>query len=211
MLDHNHNDPDHTATTGTPLAWNGRARGSCEVSGLLAAVRGGDDRAWRTLVTRFDHVPHGVARSFRLTADDADDIAQATWMLLFERIDQIREPAAIGGWLATTARRQALRMLQGPVREILTDDPRLGDGADTVEFDDDLLSTERRAALSRALATLPERYRRLMKLIVHESAPDYREISVTLSLPVGSIGAMRARALTRLERHPDLQRLQIAS
>ena len=195
----------------TAVTWNGRSSEGRDVSLLLAAVRGGDDRAWRTLVDRFDHVPHGVARSFRLTADDADDVAQATWMLLFERIDQIREPAALGGWLATTARRQALRMLQRPVREILTDDPRLGDDAETIEFDDELLSTERRAALARALATLPTPYRRLMKLIVDESAPDYRAISLALSLPVGSIGAMRARALARLERHPELQRLQIAS
>lgn len=201
-------DHSDTATSlGTPTA---RA-GECDVTSLLAAVRAGDDRAWRTMVDRFDHVPHGVARSFRLTADDADDVAQATWLLLFERAEQIREPAAIAGWLATTARRQALRVLQGPVREVLSNDPRLGDGADTVDFDDDLLSTERRAALRRALASLPGQYRRLMKLLVDESDPDYREISVALSLPVGSIGAMRGRALARLERHPELQRLQIAS
>lgn len=179
-----------------------------ELSELLCAARRADEAAWSTLVARFDHVPRRVARSFRLTRDDVDDVVQASWLLLFEHIDRLREPQAIASWLSTTARRQALRLLQGPVREHLTDDPSLGDCCESTDLDDELWLEERRDALARSLATLPEHYRRLMVLLADESAPDYRQISATLAMPVGSIGAIRARSLARLERHPELRRVR---
>jgi DNA-directed RNA polymerase specialized sigma24 family protein len=37
---------------------------------------------------------------------------QATWLRLFKRIQRIRDPAAFGGWLATTTRRESMRLLQ---------------------------------------------------------------------------------------------------
>ena len=63
-----------------------------------------------------------VARSYRLSPQDADDAVQATWIKLYEHIDRIRDHDAIAGWLATTIRREALRLLQTHVREVLTDD-----------------------------------------------------------------------------------------
>jgi DNA-directed RNA polymerase specialized sigma24 family protein len=49
-----------------------------------------------------------------------------------------------------------------------------------------LLERERHAVLTRALATLPDRQRRLMALIARDAS--YEQIEATLNMPVGSIG-----------------------
>jgi RNA polymerase sigma factor (sigma-70 family) len=175
-----------------------------DLAALVAAARAGDDTAWRCLVARFERRLRDVVRSYRLSAADVDDVLQTTWLRLFSHIGEIREPAAIGGWLATTARRECLRLLQGPMREQLTDDPELGESPEQDGPETELLAAERHAVLKRALATLPERHRALMTMLVSDAAPDYQHISQTLAMPIGSIGPIRARSIARLLRHPEL-------
>jgi RNA polymerase sigma factor (sigma-70 family) len=188
-----------------PAARAGRDRGTdAELAAVVDAARAGDDAAWRALVGRFERRLREVVRSYRLSAADVDDVLQTTWLRLFTHIAQIREPAAIGGWLATTARRECLRLLQGPVREQLTPDPQPGEPREQDGPETRLLAAERRAVLDRALATLPERHRRLMAVLASDPAPDYRHISEMLAMPTGSIGPIRARSLARLLRYHEL-------
>jgi RNA polymerase sigma factor (sigma-70 family) len=149
-----------------------------------------------------------IARSYRLAPADADDVVQASWLNLLEDIDDLREPAAVGGWLATTTRRNAMRLLQRRTREQLTDDPDLGDRPDSPGPEVGLLATEQSETLVRAMAVLPERHRRLMMVLVDRPTLDYREVSELLSMPVGSIGPTRARSLARLSRDPQLRKLR---
>jgi hypothetical protein len=44
-----------------------------------------------------------------------------------------------------------------------------------------------------------------MALIAHDAS--HERIEVTLDMPAGGIGSMRARCITRLRRHPELLRL----
>lgn len=182
-----------------------RDRGTdADLAALVDAARTGDDAAWRCLVLRFERRLRDTVRSYRLSPADVDDVLQTTWLRLFSHIAQIRDPAAVGGWLATTARRECLRLLQGPTREQLTDDRELGASRQQDGPETELLAAERRAVLDRALATLPERHRRLMTMFASDAAPDYQHISETLAMPIGSIGPIRARSLARLLRNPEL-------
>lgn len=181
-----------------------------QLEAIVSAARRGDNLAWVELVDRFGRMLHNVARSYGLASHDVDDAVQATWIKLYEHIDRLRDPSAIAGWLATTVRRESLRLLQAHVRE-LTDDPELAgdqcqDGPEAL-----LLESERSVVLTRALATLPDRQRELMTLIVAEGAESYEQISVTLDMPLGSIGPIRARGLERLQRHHELREFAAAS
>jgi len=180
-----------------------------DLHALVSAARAGDNLAWTQLVDRFDRMLRSVARSYRLSAQDTDDAVQATWIKLYEHIDRIRDADAIGGWLATTVRREALRLLQTHVREHLTDD--LHHAADDHTPEHAVLQSERRDVLDRALSTLPERQRSLMTLIATDTAIDYQHISTTLNMPIGSIGPIRARSLARLQRHSELRDFATAS
>lgn len=173
---------------------------------LVRAARAGDAAAWSRLVDRLDRRLRHVARSYRLSAADVDDVTQLAWVRLYEHIDRIHEPGAVAGWLVTTVRREAMRVLQSGVREQLVDGCELlGLDAASGELPEErLIAAETRQALGRALASLPGQQRELLTLLAGTPDASYREISTRLRIPVGSIGPTRARGLARLERHPEL-------
>ena len=78
---------------------------------LVAAAVSGDQAAWNSLVERFAPLVTSVIRRFRLTEGDADDVRQNTWLRLVEHLEGIREPRALPGWIVTTTRNEALRVL----------------------------------------------------------------------------------------------------
>jgi RNA polymerase sigma factor (sigma-70 family) len=175
-----------------------------DLGALVRAAAAGSEPAWSDLVGRFDRLLRAIARSYRLSPADVDDVVQETWIRLFKCIGRLRDPAAIRPWLMTCTRRESLRRLQCRVPEQLTDDPALGDGVAPDCPERAALAAERRATVARSLAALPERHAQLMTLLASEPAPDYREVSRALGMPHGSIGPIRARCLARLERNPEL-------
>lgn len=165
---------------------------------LRAAGRGAPD-AWEQLVRRFEPSVASVIRGFRLQDADAHDAAQRTWLLMIERHDQIREPEALGGWLATTAGRECLRIMRDrrraePIDTSVQDerpDPRCDVEQQVVEAD-----LARR--LGQLVRRLPARYRLLVGALFAENPPAYAELSRRTGIPMGSIGPTRARALRHL-------------
>jgi len=176
-----------------------------ELAAIVQGARLGDSVAWTRLVGRFDRTLRNVARSYRLPAADVDEVVQATWLELFQGIERIREPAAIGAWLTTVTRRKALRAKQLPLREQLTDDPDLWERPDPGDPEAGLLAAERRTALAGALEALPDHHRRLLSVLLTQPDLEYREVAELLSMPVGSIGPTRARALARLAGDDQLR------
>jgi len=176
-----------------------------ELVAIVAAARRGDADGWKRLVGRFDGGLRVIARSYRLAPADVDDVVQATWLELVTAIGRLREPAAVGGWLATVTRRNALRTRQLPMRELLTDDPCRDDRDPSAGPESSVLEAERQAVLAGAIAALPDRHGRLMTVLLTQPELDYRQVGEQLSMPVGSIGPSRARALAALARNARLR------
>lgn len=176
-----------------------------QLDALVRDARAGENAAWTRLIARYDRTLRGIARSYRLSPADVDDVLQMTWTRLYQHIDQLREPRAIAGWLVTTTRREAMRVLQTSVREQPSDDPELGASAESDRAEAAVLAAEERVILGHALAALPGRQRELMTLLATQPDADYRHISATLDMPVGSIGPTLARGLARLGRDPRLR------
>ena len=175
-----------------------------ELVELVRRASVGDRLAWEQLYSRFTPMLRAVAGSHRLSPSDVEDAVQTAWLRLLDNIDRVREPAAVGGWLTMTTRRECLRLLRGTARERPSDDPALGDSAASPDPERILLAAERRAALRRALAMLPERQRELMTLFAADPSMDYCTVGARLAMPVGSIGPTRARSLARLRDDPEL-------
>ena len=120
----------------------------------------------------------------------------------------LREPAALPGWIRTTTRNECLRLLAARGRTRVVD-PQTG-GLDTVTddvTDAELLAAERRQALRDALTELPEGRRALLLLLLADPPLAYEEISRRLGIPIGSIGPTRARAFAQLRETDALRRL----
>ena len=182
------------------------ARAADDLEPTVRAALAGEADAWRWLVPRFERLLRDIGRQYRLAPADLEDAMQTTWLQLFRRLSTIREPAALPGWLATTMRRECLRAMQRPVAEVLVDEP-IAAGESRPTRCRELLEAERRDALRRALATLPERHRQLMLLLVEPRGSATPRSDARLGMPIGSIGPTRARSLARLERDARLRRL----
>ena len=83
-------------------------------SSSSAAARAGDAAAWDALVDRYLPLVTAVIGRLRLSPADADDVNQTVWLRLVEHLDGLREPRALPGWLATTARNEGLRLIRAP-------------------------------------------------------------------------------------------------
>ncbi len=177
---------------------------------IVRAAAGGSQQAWDRLVERYMPLVISVARGFHLTSKDVEDISQTVWLRLVEHIGTLREPRALPGWIATTARHEAIRVQRSRAQANPVD-PGAGGPLDrnveSVDMDDRLLSAERHQALIDGLAELPVQQRRLLELMVVDPPLSYQEISTKLGIPVGSIGPTRSRALTRLRASGPIQSL----
>ncbi|RLV50006.1 sigma-70 family RNA polymerase sigma factor [Nocardioides mangrovicus] len=166
---------------------------------LVLAARAGDESAWDALVERFLPLVCGTIARVGLRGAEADDVNQTVWLRLVEHLDGVREPAALPGWLATTARRESVRVRHSDRRAVPVD---LSSGpevvADGPDVDAELLRAERGRALREALDQLPEDRRRLLLLLIEDPPRAYAEVSALLGIPIGTIGPTRARALEQL-------------
>ena len=174
---------------------------------LVRAAARGDERAWSALVHVFSPVLRRVAGAFRLDPHLVEDVVQITWIRLLVSIRAIAEPAAVPGWLVTTARREAIRALRDAKRRDLLLDPTpasIRDGSPPA--DEQLVAAERGDALRAAVRRLPARQRALVEALLSEQAPAYAALAEALGMPIGSLGPIRARCLARLRRDPALLR-----
>jgi RNA polymerase sigma factor (sigma-70 family) len=176
------------------------------VVALVARAREGDHSAWNELVERYAPLVWSVCRRHRLSDADCEDVGAAVWLRLVEQLDRLREPAALPGWLATTTRRECLRLLRAQQRQIPVEDDPFPDEA-VAASDEWLLAEERRLALRRGFATLPERCRRLLELLFADPPVPYARIGERLGMRVGGIGPSRMRCLELLRRSPSVAAL----
>lgn len=171
-----------------------------EVADAVRRAATGDRAAWDAIVNSYSRMVWSVAMGHRLSTADAAEVVQTTWVKLLENLHRIREPERLGGWLATTARREALRLLRQRGREVPTDEEARFDGSPAGPTPEDvLLDRERDRRLWRAFQRLSERCRTLLHLVI-VVAPPYAEVAAALDMPIGSIGPTRARCLDRLRR-----------
>jgi len=184
------------------------ARDYSVIADLVAGARNGDRQAWDALVERCAPLIWSICRRYGISGPAAEDVVQHVWLHLVESLNDLRDPAALPGWISTTTRRECcrIRRVQSPVADDTQMLENLPDGhAKTVEHE--LLMAERHATLREAFARLPLPFQRLLALLVADPPVPYAEISARLGIPVGSIGPARGRSLDRLRRDPAIVRL----
>ena len=89
-----------------------------EIADLVRAAASGDAAAWTGIVEQFSGLVWAITRGYRLGSQDAADVFQTTWLRLAEHLDRIASPERVGAWLATTARRESLRIAKTSARTV---------------------------------------------------------------------------------------------
>ena len=180
------------------------------VTGLVMRADNGDQRAWDALIERYSPLVWSICRRYGLDRADAEDIGQTVWMRLVKQLGNLREPAAIPGWLATTTHRECCWVLRTAGSSRATawaaDAENIPDSqSETAE--QELLTAERHATLREAFTSLSPFCQQLMALLIADPPVPYAQISATLGIPVGSIGPTRGRCLDKLRSYPAIAAL----
>jgi RNA polymerase sigma factor (sigma-70 family) len=173
------------------------------VETVLAAQRG-DGAAWSVLISRYTPLVDSITRRYRLSPSDAEDVSQLVWFRLFDNLNRLRDSRALPGWISTTTRNEAVRLLASG-RRVRPMDPTVLVMLDVRCADDghgpdgELLRAERDRAILDGLAELSPDHRKLLILLHAEPRTSYQQISRALGIPTGSIGPTRARCLEKLK------------
>ncbi len=162
---------------------------------LLQRCRRGDQRAWQEVLDQYQRLVYSIPLNLGLTAEDAADVTQATFMALLQALDRIEEPERLGSWLATVARRQSIRIIERRKR----DNERTNETVLDVDDSESHRIVEELQWVHDAVQKLSGRCQELMiQLYFTDPQPSYDDVAEVLGIPLGSIGPTRARCLAKL-------------
>src|SRR5262249_54820565 len=147
------------------------------------------------LVTRYQRLIYSIALRICRDSDAAADILQQVCLEMYQRLDEVRNIASLPSWIATVTRRKSFDYMKA-LKPVVSLEEEV-----QVDSSDIFGSIERQHALERAMATLPERNRRLIQMMyMSGGGHSYQEISAALGIPVASIGPTRIRSLKKLKK-----------
>jgi RNA polymerase sigma factor (sigma-70 family) len=144
-----------------------------------------------------------IPRRYGLSREDAADISQLTFTILFESIDKLPDDSSLGAWLATVARRHTWRLLKRKRREAAREHG--GSSEDTALLANygtgDLEHWERTQWLDYGLSRVGKPCRDLLSALYLEPEQlSYAEVAARMGMAVGTVGSARIRCLKRLRQ-----------
>jgi RNA polymerase sigma-70 factor (ECF subfamily) len=169
-----------------------------DLAGLLASVASGDRAALRSLYARQSTRLFGIAMAILRDRSAAADALQDAFLRVWQRARQYdaeRGPAAY--WLSGIVRNAALDIARARGREVLSDDPNLGDEAVEPDTLERLGAAQDAARLHACLSQLEPRNRETIVLaFVHGLS--HPQVAERLSVPLGTVKSWIRRGLLSL-------------
>src|SRR5437899_5586286 len=169
---------------------------------LLTGCVEGDSRSWHRLLDDVRQLAMDTARrTYHLSREDAEDLAQLVQIRVAERLPQLRRRAAFPLWVRRIIHHLAIDMLRRHPPLLSLDDPSqvtLDAHAHEVtahHYEQALL----KADLERALSRLPIRYREPIRLHLLDGMPQ-EDIGRLLGRPRSTVATQIERGLERLRR-----------
>ena len=149
-------------------------------------------------------------RSFGLSEDEAQDVAQDAFLALFQHVSLGRDSTNLAGWLFRVAHNLALRRrrtIQRRPAHCSWDEPQARTQTDSsVTPEARVILRERRQRLTRVVVALPDRDRRC--LLLRAEGLTYRDIAKAVGLSFSAVAKSLTRVMTRLanvvEGHADV-------
>ncbi len=167
---------------GTPVGSDDVATQDTVVDGLVdeieavRAVQAGELAAFAPLYAAYWSTVHGIVLA-RARNTEVADVVQDIFVAALQRIGELRDPAAFGGWLATIARHASVSAVRRvrPTTEV-ADDAKVGTPPPTLEA----------LAVLQAIRELPEAYREtlVLRLVEGLTGP---EIALRTGMTPGSV------------------------
>jgi len=173
----------------------GTAAGLTDAELLARFAARRDEAAFEVIVTRHGPMVLGVSRGILGDRDDAEDVFQATFLVLARKAGSLWVGDSLGSWLYRVASRLAVRSHAEAARrkrlERRTAETRRADDPGPAD-------PELTRALREEVDRLPEKYRAAV-LLCHYAGMSHEGAARQLRCPVGTVSGRlsRARALLR--------------
>lgn len=173
---------------------------------LLDRLRLGDAAAFRELVEAHHRAVYRTALGFVRNAEDAEDVAQETFITAFESIDRFEGNAALATWLYRIAVTRSLDLLRRHKRKkrfarltsLFTERGTLVvDPADTVHPGVQFEDAERSRILFAAVDRLNEA-QRVAYTLRHIDRLSQKEVAEVMNLSVKAVESLLSRAAGKL-------------
>lgn len=178
---------------------------------LIAGYREGDDAAFAELVRRNLAVVHRFALRFAATPDEAEDVAQETFVRVWRRLASFDAARRFRPWLFEIAKHVALDRLKkraptafSDLRAALEDDDTRADFLDGIADDAPhpaagIDATFAARELAFALEALPPAQREVVRLHYTDELT-FREIAAELGKSLNTVKSWHQRAVAALKR-----------
>jgi RNA polymerase sigma-70 factor (ECF subfamily) len=175
---------------------------------LVSRFRDGDEAAFEALVKRYEGPLRKLAFGYLRDRMLAEDVAQESLLLAYQRIGSLGHVEAFRSWLYRIAINRAHDYLRRVARkgEIGGEEgeERIKQVEEPVDATARLVARDLGRRLAGAVAELPEKYRRPL-LLKEIEGMTYAEIAELLGWPMGTVQIRIHRARLRLrERARDL-------
>ncbi|MFF5217378.1 RNA polymerase sigma factor [Micromonospora sp. NPDC000442] len=167
---------------------------------FVTRAQAGDLEAYESLVTRHTAAAHRTAVLLG-AGSDAEDVIQEAFVKGYRKLDRYRGESSFRSWLLAIVANETRNLHRTRERRngLVLRAARVASGAEIVEDDavGAVLAGERRAALVRALRSLPSRDR---EVIVCRFLLDLSEDETVTMLgwPRGTVKSRTSRALVKL-------------
>ncbi len=171
---------------------------------IIARCLAGERRVYAVLVDRYKGLVHDLVSRMLGDAVEAEDIAQDAFVKAYLSLRDFRGESKFSTWVCRIALNRCKDVLRKQGRAPWTrsgheDGPQVAEVADDRETPvDSAERREREAALHRALARLPVKYREAL-VLRHIEGMEFQEIGRVLGIAAGAakVRAFRARGMLR--------------
>jgi RNA polymerase sigma-70 factor (ECF subfamily) len=164
---------------------------------LVRLAQAGDEQAFGQLIERNRRAVYRAAYAALGSADDADDVAQETFVTVFQKLKGFRGEASFKTWLLAIAWRKALdrrRSVTRWLRLTVTHDRLPDDAPELIERipsparsqEEGLAADELQRMVKQLIGTLPRKLRDAL-LLSGSGDYSYEQIAQMLGIPLGTV------------------------
>lgn len=174
---------------------------------LIARARSGDERAYRTLLQKYERAVFSICMRMVRDRETAADLAQESFIKTFSMLDRYNPAYAFSSWLFKITSNLCIDHLRRRrIETYAMDDPidsekgEIHRQYESPEPDphEVFVRREKMNQLEEAISGLPEHYR-IMLILRHQENLSYEEIADTLDIPLGTVKARIHRAREMLK------------
>ena len=166
---------------------------------LVAELREGNEAAFNRIVERYKREMYALAYRFTGNHQDADDIAQETFLKAYRSVRSFRGDSSLRTWLYRIAVNTSINHLKKGKKSVWVElDTQRQAPAVGPKGEQKLLEKEFQARLEQAIARLPQKQKKTLILKVFQELK-FSEIAAVMKCSIGTAKANFFHAVSKLK------------